>query len=38
LSDAERFKYRTVKARIEKVIAPLLDSLNNQSRAAGATR
>jgi 4-hydroxy-tetrahydrodipicolinate synthase len=38
LSDAERFKYRTVKARIEKVIAPLLDSLKNQSQATGGAR
>jgi N-acetylneuraminate lyase/4-hydroxy-tetrahydrodipicolinate synthase len=32
LSDAEQFKYRTVKSRIEKLIRPFLESLNNRAK------
>jgi 4-hydroxy-tetrahydrodipicolinate synthase len=33
LSDAEQFKYGTVKARIEKIMNPILDNLNQHARA-----
>ena len=31
LSDAERFKYTTMKARIEKIMVPILEGLNGVS-------
>jgi 4-hydroxy-tetrahydrodipicolinate synthase len=34
LSDAEQFKYGTVKARIEKIMNPILENLNQYARAA----
>jgi N-acetylneuraminate lyase/4-hydroxy-tetrahydrodipicolinate synthase len=34
LSDAEQFKYGTVKARIEKIMNPILEKLDRQARAA----
>jgi dihydrodipicolinate synthase/N-acetylneuraminate lyase len=34
LSDAEQFKYGTVKARIEKIMNPILENLNQQAGAA----
>ena len=34
LSDAEQFKYATVKARIEKIMNPILEKLNQDARAA----
>jgi len=34
LSDAEQFKYGTVKARIEKVMNPILENLKQPARAA----
>jgi hypothetical protein len=32
LSDAERFKYRTTKARIEKIMKPILQQLKQPSK------
>jgi len=32
LSDAERFKYNTMKVRIEKIMAPILDKLEKEKR------
>ena len=37
LSDAEQFKYGTVKARIEKIMNPILENLNQHARAAQGT-
>jgi N-acetylneuraminate lyase/4-hydroxy-tetrahydrodipicolinate synthase len=37
LSDAEQFKYETVKARIEKIMNPILEKLNQHARAAHGT-
>jgi hypothetical protein len=31
LSDAERFKFKTMKARIEKIMMPILEDLNSAS-------
>jgi len=33
LSDAERFKYNTVKARIEKIMSPILEKLDQKGKA-----
>jgi hypothetical protein len=33
LSDAERFKYNTVKARIEKIMNPILEKLDQKGEA-----
>lgn len=38
LSDAERFKFRTVKVRIEKIMKPFLESLNNRPKAVSRVR
>jgi N-acetylneuraminate lyase/4-hydroxy-tetrahydrodipicolinate synthase len=37
LSDAEQFKYGTVKARIEKIMNPILEKLNQHARAGHGT-
>ena len=37
LSDAEQFKYETVKARIEKIMNPILEKLNQHARTANGT-
>jgi dihydrodipicolinate synthase/N-acetylneuraminate lyase len=34
LSDAERFKYRTMKARIEKIMQSILERLKKTSRSS----
>ena len=34
LSDAEQFKYETVKSRIEKIMNPILENLNQHTKAA----
>jgi hypothetical protein len=33
LSDAERFKYRNTKIRIEKIMTPMLEKLKKDHRA-----
>ena len=37
LSDAEQFKYGTVKARIEKIMNPILENLTQHAGAAHGT-
>jgi hypothetical protein len=37
LSDAEQFKYGTVKARIEKIMNPILEKLHRDAKAAQGT-
>jgi N-acetylneuraminate lyase/4-hydroxy-tetrahydrodipicolinate synthase len=37
LSAAEQFKYGTVKARIEKIMSPILENLNQSARAVHGT-
>ena len=38
LSDAERFKYKTMKTRIEKIMRPFLEKLDNLSEPANRSR
>ena len=38
LSDAEQFKYETVKARIEKIMNPILEKLDRKGKATAKPR
>ena len=38
LSDAERVKYNTVKAGIEKIINPILEKLDQKGKATSMQR